>query len=73
MSLKDIPLEKFISSPYNILELLYQEPDTSIELRTYAQFLNLPVNDNYKKNKQNNNICVLKNNDNTINNNLSLK
>ena len=63
MSLKDIPLEKFISSPYNILELLYQEPDTSIELRTYEQFLNLPVNDNYKKNKQNNNICVLKNND----------
>ena len=63
MSLKDIPLEKFISSPYNILELLYQEPDTSMELRTYEQFLNLPVNDNYKKNKQNNNICVLKNND----------
>ena len=63
MSLKDIPLEKFISSPYNILELLYQEPDTSTELRTYEQFLNLPVNDNYKKNKQNdNNICILKNN-----------
>ena len=63
MSLKDIPLEKFISSPHNILEMLYQEPDTSIEARTYEQFLNLPVNDNYKKNKQNNNICVLKNND----------
>ena len=71
MSLKDISLEKFISSPYNILELLYQEPDTSIELRTYEQFLNLPVNDNYKKNKLNNK--KIKINDNTINNNLSLK
>ena len=63
MSLTDIPLEKFFSSPHNILEMLYQEPDTSMELRTYDQFLNLPVNDNYKKNKQNNNICLLKNND----------
>ena len=71
MSSKDIPLEKFISSPYNILEMLYQEPDTSIELRTYEQFLNLPVNDNYKKNKLNNE--KIKINDNTINNNLSLK
>ena len=63
MSLKDIPLEKFISSPQNILEMLYQEPDTSIEARTYEQFLNLPVNENYKKNKLNNdNICILKNN-----------
>ena len=49
MSLKDIPLEKFISSPHNTLEMLYQEPDMSIEARTYEQFLNLPVNDNYKK------------------------
>ena len=71
MSLKDIPLEKFISSPHNILEMLYQEPDTSIEARTYEQFLNLPVNDNYKKNKLNNE--KIKINDNTINNNLSLK
>ena len=71
MSLKDIPLEKFISSPINILEMLYQEPDTSIEARTYEQFLNLPVNDNYKKNKLNNE--KIKINDNTINNNLSLK
>ena len=67
MSLKDIPLEKFISSPHNILEMLYQEPDPSMETRTYEQFLNLPVNENYKKNKQNN-ISVLKTDSLTTNN-----
>ena len=67
MSLKDIPLEKFISSPQNIIELLYQEPYISIEPRTYEQFLNLPVNENYKKNKQNN-ISVLKTDSLTTNN-----
>jgi len=53
MSLKDIPLEKFIGSLNNILDILYQAPDESMDIRTYEQFLNLPVNDNYKKNKEN--------------------
>ena len=38
MSLKDVPLEKFIGSPNNILDLLYQEPDQSLEIRTVEQF-----------------------------------
>ena len=53
MSLKDIPLEKFIGSPNNILDLLYQEPDQSLEIRTVEQFLNLPLNENYKRNQEN--------------------
>ena len=53
MSLKDIPLEKFIGSPNNILDILYQEPDESLQIRTLDQFLNLPVNENYKKNQEN--------------------
>ena len=53
MSLKDIPLEKFIGSPNNILDILYQEPDQSLDSRTLEQFLNLPLNENYKKNQEN--------------------
>ena len=53
MSLKDIPLEKFIGSPNNILDILYQEPEESLQIRTLDQFLNLPVNENYKKNQEN--------------------
>ena len=53
MSLKDIPLEKFIGSPNNILDILYQEPDESLQIKTLDQFLNLPVNENYKKNQEN--------------------
>ena len=53
MSLKDIPLEKFIGSPNNILDILYQEPDQSLDSRTLENFLNLPLNENYKRNKEN--------------------
>ena len=53
MSLKDIPLEKFIGIPNNILDLLYQEPDQSLDSRTLEQFLNLPLNENYKRNQEN--------------------
>ena len=53
MSLKDIPLEKFIGSPNNILDILYQESDQSLDPRTLEQFLNLPLNENYKKNQEN--------------------
>ena len=53
MSLKDFPLEKFIGSPNNILDILYQEPDQSLQIKTLDQFLNLLVNENYKKNQEN--------------------
>ena len=53
MSLKDIPLEKFIGSPNNILDILYQEPDQSLGVRSLEEFLNLPLNENYKKNQEN--------------------
>ena len=53
MSLKDIPLEKFIGSPNNILDILYQEPDQSLDSRTLEQILNLPLNENYKRNQEN--------------------
>ena len=52
MSLKEIPLEKFIGSPNKILDLLYQEPDHSLEIRTIEQFLNLPLNENYVRNQK---------------------
>ena len=41
MSLKEIPLEKFIGSPNNILDILYQEPDQSLGVRSLEEFLNL--------------------------------
>ena len=52
MSLKEIPLEKFIGSPNNILDLLYQEPEQTIDARTLEQFLNLPLNENYVRNQK---------------------
>ena len=52
MSLKEILLEKFIDSPNNILDLLYQEPDQTMDARTLEQFLNLPLNENYVRNQK---------------------
>ena len=44
MSSKKFPLEKFIGSPNNILDILYQEPDQSLGVRSLEEFLNLPLN-----------------------------
>ena len=65
MSLKEFDLEKFIGSPNNILDILYQEPDETLEVRTLESFLNLPLNDNYKRNQIN------KINNNTLKTNIS--
>ena len=51
MSLKEFPLENFIGSPNNILDILYQEPDQSLGVRSLEDFLNLPLNENYIKNQ----------------------
>ena len=51
MSLKEFDLEKFIGSPNNILDILYQEPDQSLGVRSLEDFLNLPLNENYIKNQ----------------------
>ena len=51
MSSKEFPLEKFIGSPNNILDILYQEPDQSLGVRSLEEFLNLPLNENYIKNQ----------------------
>ena len=53
MSLKEIDLERFVGVPNNILDILYQEPDHTMEMRTLESFLNLPLNENYKKNQLN--------------------
>ena len=53
MSFKKIPLEKFIGSPNNILDILYQEPDQSLGVRSLEEFLNLPRNEHYIKNQIN--------------------
>ena len=53
MSLKEIDLERFVGVPNNILDILYQEPDQTMEMRTLESFLNLPLNENYKKNQLN--------------------
>ena len=39
MSLKEFDLEKFIGSPNNILDILYQEPDQSLGVRSLEDFL----------------------------------
>ena len=38
MSLKEFDLEKFIGSPNNIFDLLYQEPDQTMDARTLEHF-----------------------------------
>ena len=53
MSLKEFDLERFIGSPNNILDILYQEPDQSLGVRSLEDFLNLPRNENYIKNQIN--------------------
>ena len=53
MSLKEFDLERFIGSPNNILDILYQEPDQSLGVRSLEDFLNLPLNENYIKNQIN--------------------
>ena len=53
MSLKEFDLEKFIGSPNNILDILYQEPDQSLGVRSLEEFLNLPRNEHYIKNQIN--------------------
>ena len=65
MSLKECPLEKFIGSPNNILDILYQAHDETLEVRTLESFLNLPLKDNYKRNQIN------KINNNTLKTNIS--
>ena len=53
MSLKEFDLERFIGSPNNILDILYQEPDQSLGVRSLEEFLNLPRNEHYIKNQIN--------------------
>ena len=67
MSLKEFDLEKFIGSPNNILDILYQEPDQSLGVRSLEEFLNLPLNENYIKNQ----ITKIKNIDTTLKTNES--
>jgi hypothetical protein len=46
----NIDLSKFLSEPSDILERLYKE--TSIAVLTKEEFDNLPLNENYIKNKK---------------------
>jgi len=48
---QDVDITKFLSEPANILDRLYVETPI-IEERSYEDFLALPVNENYKKNKE---------------------
>ena len=48
---QDVDITKFLSEPANILDRLYVETPI-FEERSYEEFLALPVNENYKKNKE---------------------
>lgn len=50
MSTNTFDIEKFIGEPSNILEELYGGGE--IEVKTYEDFLKLPVNEKYKENQQ---------------------
>ena len=43
-------LSRFVSEDCDIIERLYKK--TRIELKSYDDFLNLPVNEEYKKNQE---------------------
>ena len=49
-------LEKFTSESNDILERLFRE--TPITIKTFDDFLKLPVNEEYKKNQENKKIGV---------------
>lgn len=49
-------LEKFTSESNDILERLFRE--TPIIIKTFDDFLKLPVNEEYKKNQENKKIGV---------------
>jgi hypothetical protein len=48
----NIDLSKFLSEPSDILERLYK--DTPMNVLTKEEFENLPLNENYIKNKEKN-------------------
>jgi hypothetical protein len=48
----NIDLSKFLSEPSDILQKLYEE--TPISVLTEEEFNNLPLNENYIKNKEKN-------------------
>lgn len=48
---QDVDINKFFTEPANILDRLYVETPI-FEERSYEEFLALPVNENYKKNKE---------------------
>ena len=52
-------LEKFTSESNDILERLFRE--TPITIKTFDDFLKLPVNEEYKKNQENKQIGVEEN------------